>query len=98
MQGCWVSKRGEVVLRDCGGIGDPVSEEDISGAGAQGLVHSFHELGGGDIHPGGGGAWRTRGRPVRPCCRRRVRCARASTGRFFLKGGKGMFVFQLRGR
>jgi len=48
--------------------------------------------------PGGGGACRTSGRRVRPSCRGRVRCARASTGRWFLIGGEGVFVSQLRER
>jgi len=53
---------------------------------------------GGIFAPGGGGACRKSGTRVRPSYRGRVRCARASTGRCFLKGGKGVFVFQLRGR
>jgi len=48
--------------------------------------------------PGGGGACKTSGRRVRPSCRGRVRCARESTGRCFLMGGEGAFVFQLKGR
>jgi len=35
---------------------------------------------------------------VRPCCWGRVRWARASTGRCFLRGGEGILVRQLRGR
>jgi len=53
---------------------------------------------GGIFAPGGGGACRISGRRVRPSCRCRVRCARASIGRCFLIGGEGVFVFQLRGR
>jgi len=48
--------------------------------------------------PGWGGVCKTSGRRVRPSCRGRVRWARASTGRCFLIGGEGAFVFQLRGR
>jgi len=47
---------------------------------------------------GRGRACRTRGRPVRPSCRGRVRCARASMGRDFLIGGEGTLVRQPRGR
>jgi len=89
---------GEVVVRGCSGIGDPVLEEHVSGAGAWCLVRPFHEFGGGDVRPGGGGACRTSGRRARPSCRGRVRCARASTGRGFLIGGKGIFVSQHNGR
>jgi len=48
--------------------------------------------------PGGGRVYRTRGRHVRPSCSGMVRCARASTGRCFLKGGEGTLVRQSRGR
>jgi len=48
--------------------------------------------------PGGGRVCRTSGNHVRPSRRGRVRCARASTGRCFLKGGEGTFVRQSRGR
>jgi len=54
--------------------------------------------GGGIFAPGGGGACRTSGTHVRPSCRGRVRCARASTGRCFVTGGERDLVFQLRGR
>jgi len=53
-KGVWGERGGEVVVRGSGGIGDPILEEHVSGAGAQGLVGSFHELGGRDIRPGGG--------------------------------------------
>jgi len=43
-------------------------------------------------------ACRTRGKRVRPSCRERVRCARASPGRCFLSSGEGTFVGPLRGR
>ena len=46
---------------------------------------------------GGGGACKTRGTHVRPSCRGRVRWARASTGRCFLRGREGILVRQLRG-
>jgi len=45
---------GEVVVRGSGGVGGPILEEHVSGAGAQGLVRSFHELGGRDVRPRGG--------------------------------------------
>jgi len=48
--------------------------------------------------PGGGGACNISGKHVRPSCRGRVRCARASTGRCFLIGGEGTSVCQLSGR
>ena len=54
--------------------------------------------GGGMFVLNGGGACRTRGKHVRPCCRERVRCARASTGRCFLSSGEGIAVRQSRGR
>jgi len=47
--------------------------------------------------PGRQGACMLRGRRVRPSCKGRVRCARASTGRYFLSGGEGIFVCQSRG-
>jgi len=47
---------------------------------------------------GGSGQCSIRGRHVRPSCRGRVRCARASKGRCFLIRGEGTFVRQLRGR
>jgi len=53
---------------------------------------------GGGCSPRGGGVCKTSGRRLRPSCRGRVRCARASIGRCFLMGGEGVFVFQLRGR
>ena len=58
----------------------------------------FRSSGGGMFAPGGGGACWTSGRRVRPSCRGRVKCARASTGRCFVIGGEGVLVFQLRGR
>jgi len=58
----------------------------------------FMSSGGGMFASRGGGACRPSGRRLRPSCRGRVRCARASTGRCFLKGGEGVLVFQLRGR
>jgi len=48
--------------------------------------------------PGEGGACSTRGRGVRPSCKERVRCARASMGSCFLIGGEGTSVRQLSGR
>jgi len=45
---------GEDIVRGCGGIGDPVLEEHISDAGAQGLVCFSHEIGRGDVRSGGG--------------------------------------------
>jgi len=48
--------------------------------------------------PTGKGAWRTRGKQVRPHCRGCVRCAKASIGRCFLVGGDGMDLRQSRGR
>ena len=50
------------------------------------------------LAPRGGGVCRTSGMRVRPSCRGRVRCARASTGRCFPKGGEGVLDFQLKGR
>ena len=58
----------------------------------------FMSSGGGMFVPEGGGACKTSGRRVRPSCGGRVRWARASTGRCFLKGGERIVVFQLRGR
>jgi len=87
------------VVEGRGGVGSPVLEEHVPRAGSKCLVGSFHEFWGGDIRPGReGGACRTRGRRVRPSCRGRVRCARASTGRCFLSGGGWTSVHQLRGR
>jgi len=40
----------------------------------------------GMFDPGGGGVCRSKGKYVRPVCRGRVRCAKASTGRCFLSG------------
>ena len=48
--------------------------------------------------PGGGGAWRIKGRRERPRVRGMVRCAMASMGRCFLMGGLGTAVRQSRGR
>ena len=48
--------------------------------------------------PDGGRVCRTSGRRVRPSCRGRVRWARASTGRCFLRGGVGTLVRQSSGR
>ena len=76
-----------------GGIGDPGLEEHVSGVGAQGLVRFFHELGAGDVRPGGGRVCSTSGRRGRPSCGSWVRCARALTGRCFLKGGEGVLRF-----
>ena len=47
---------------------------------------------------GRGGACKTKGKYVRHCCRGRMRCTRASTGRCFLIGGEGTSLRQLRGR
>jgi len=48
--------------------------------------------------PGGGSACRTSRRHERRSYRGSGRSARASTGRWFLIGDEGVFVFQLRGR
>jgi len=53
---------------------------------------------GGRFVPGEVGACNMSRKRVRPSCRGWVRCARASTGRCFLIGGEGTFLFQLRGR
>jgi len=97
-KGVWGEGAGVSIVRGRGGVGGPVVEGHVPSAGPEGLVGLSHELGGGRLVPGGGGVCRMRGKRVRPSCRGRVRCARASTGRCFLKGREGTVVRQSRGR
>jgi len=58
--------RGIVVIWGSGRIGGPVLEGHVSSVVSEGLIGFSHELGGGIFVPGRGGAWRTRGKNVRP--------------------------------
>jgi len=79
-------------------VGAPILDKHVPSPGPEGLVGLSHEVWWGDVRSGWGGACSTRGRRVRPSCKGRVRCARASTGRCFLMGGEGTTVRQLSGR
>ena len=84
-KGVWVDRRPD--------LGAACSLPRSGGPG-----RSFSWARGGMSVPGEGGACRTRGKPMRPSCRGRVRCARAWTGRWFLSGGEGVSVGQSRER
>jgi len=98
MKGCGVSERGQSYYRGVG-ASETQSWRSIFVARVRRAWYVlFMSSEGGMFAPGGGGGCSTRARRVRPSSRGRVRCGRASIGRWFLLGSEGVFVLQLRGR